>query len=993
MEGGHGEGQRKDFGIKIIIEEIPHQVRDDATGDDIMKRFISILTLIMAFLPESKANIPAETIMAQPAVNEVKSDQASDRTISGTVKEAGTDEPIIGAILKLGEDYLWTTSDIDGNFRFENVQKGDYTLETSCLGYVSATTEVKAGARNIVIILSQNTLALDEVVVTAQKAKDGLSSSHNLGRDALNHLQISNMTDIAALLPGGKTSNPDLTNANTFSLREGGSTTGNAAFGTAVEVDGVRIGNNASFGEMGGVDTRSVAVENIESIEVITGVPSAEYGDLNSGMVRINTRKGRTPTNITFSVNPMTYQASVSKVIDLQKDNGVLNISAEWARAIKKLISPYESYTRTGITLGYSNNIAKGLRLEAGFTGNIGGMNSKDDPDAFSGQYQKERDNVLRGNIALSWQLNKSWITNLKFDASVSFNDNLHHFHKYESYASNQPSVHAEQTGYFLADRLPLTYFSDQIIDSKELDAAASLKYSWHKRWDDIKSNLKAGVQWKANGNTGEGEYYQDPSLAANGYRPRPYSQYPFMRNTSAYIEEHLTIPIAQTKFEVTAGLRLENVYIKNSLYKNKTTLSPRFNARWEFNENIAVRGGWGVTEKLPSYFILYPKQEYRDIQTFGFSHGDKTSYVYYTQPFTVTYNPDLKWQRNRNSEIGIDAEFAGLKMNLTGFYNITKGPYNFLNVYEPYSYNILQRPADFTMPADPQITVDEQTGMVYIRGNDDEYWTPMDVKVTDRTFAKSTKQNNGADVKRAGVELVMEFPEIRAIRTKFRLDASYTYTKYQNEQLSAYYQNGWSHTSLPDRSYQYVGIYANGGSNNAVSNGKITNNMDANVTAITHIPQARIIITCRLEMSLLRRSRNLSEYDGKAYAYTVSETSNNPTGGDIYAGNSYTAVRPVSYMDLDGNIHPYTDAEAADPAFANLILKSANAYTFALDGYGPYMSANLSITKEIGDHVSLSFFANNFTNSRPYVKSLATGVGAIFTPAFYYGLTCRLKF
>ena len=50
-------------------------------------------------------------------------------------------------------------------------------------------------------------------------------------------------------------------------------------------------------------------------------------------------------------------------------------------------------------------------------------------------------------------------------------------------------------------------------------------------------------------------------------------------------------------------------------------------------------------------------------------------------------------------------------------------------------------------------------------------------------------------------------------------------------------------------------------------------------------------------------------------------------------------------------------------------------------------------VTKEIGEHVSLSFFANNFTNSRPYVKSLATGVGAIFTPAFYYGLTCRLKF
>ena len=917
------------------------------------------------------------------------------RDISGKVVEAATGAPVIGAVIRLGEDYLWTTSDIEGLFAFDKVQKGSYVLEVSCLGYVTAYIEIEAGkkAEELVVKLHENSLTLDEVVVTAQKAKDGLGTSHNLGRDALNHLQLSNMTDVAALLPGGKTVNPDLTSENQFSLREGGSTAGNSAFGTAVEVDGVRIGNNASFGNMNGVDTRSIAVENIESIEVITGVPSAEYGDLNSGLVKINTRKGRTPVNVTFSVNPRTYQASVSKGIDLQEDNGVLNLSAEWARAVRKLISPYESYTRSGITLGYSNTFAKVLRFEAGFTGNIGGMNSKDDPDAFTGQYEKERDNVFRGNTSLTWLLNKSWITNLKLDASVNFNDNLYHFHKYESYASNQPAVHAEQEGYFIADRLPLTYFSDQIIDSKELDFAVSLKYNWHKRWDKTRSTLKAGVQWKVNGNVGEGEYYQDPSLAANGYRPRPYSQYPFMHNLSAYAEEHLTFPVASTKVDITAGLRLENVFIKNSLYSNKTTVSPRINLKWELAEGLAVRGGWGITEKLPSYHILYPKQEYRDIQTFGFSHGDQTSYIYYTQPYTVTYNPELRWQRNSNSEVGIDAEFLGMKISLVGFRNVTRGPYNFLNVYEPYAYDILQRPEGFTMPSDPQIKVDSQTGMLYVRADDNDYWTPMDVKVTDRTFAKSTRQNNGADVTRSGAELVMEFPEIAPLRTTFRFDASYTSTKYHNEQLAAYYQNGWSHTSLPDRSYQYVGIYANGGATNHVTNGKITHNLDANLTAITHIPQARIIITCRLEMSLLRRSRNLSIYDGKDYAFTVTETGKTPTGGNIHDGNSFTAVYPVSYMDLDGNVHPFTEAEAADPAFANLILKSSNAYTFAQDGYGPYMSANLSITKEIGDHVSLSFFANNFTNSRPYVKSMATGVGAIFTPAFYYGLTCRLKF
>ena len=56
---------------------------------------------------------------------------------------------------------------------------------------------------------------------------------------------------------------PDLTTNNIFSLRDGGSTAGNAAFGTAVEVDGVRIGNNGSFGNMSGVDTRNITVADI----------------------------------------------------------------------------------------------------------------------------------------------------------------------------------------------------------------------------------------------------------------------------------------------------------------------------------------------------------------------------------------------------------------------------------------------------------------------------------------------------------------------------------------------------------------------------------------------------------------------------------------------------------------------------------------------------------------------------------------------------------
>lgn len=915
-------------------------------------------------------------------------------SISGKVVDAKTGEPVIGAAVNVEDTGIWAISDENGTFFLPDIRPGDYAVQFSCLGFVDKRLSfvVKKDIPNLTIKLDQNTLALNSVVVTAERDKEGMNTSLKFGANALNHLQMSNVTDISALLPGGKTVNPDLTTDNAVSLRSGGLAAGNAAFGTALEVDGVRVGNNASFGSMSGTGTRNISTENVQSIEVITGVPSAEYGDLNSGMVRINTRKGLTPWNITFAVNPRTYQASASKGIDLMKNRGVLNVSAEWTRATQKLSSPYTSYTRRGFSASYSNTFKNVLKFEVGATGNIGGMNTKNDPDAYKGTWSKVRDNVLRANTSLTWLLRKSWITNLKLDASVNYNDNRSQDHAYGSSASMLPAVHSELAGYYLADRLPVSYFSDKVIDSKELDYAASLKYEWFKKSGKRLSKLKAGVQWKANGNVGEGEYYKDPSVAANGYRPRPYSQYPFMHNVAAYIEEDYTFPIGKTSLQISAGLRLENLFVKDTDYKNVSSLSPRFNAKWKISDNLSIRGGWGVSEKLPSFYILYPVQKYRDIQTFGFSHGDSSSYVYYTQPYKMLFNENLKWQKNYNAEFGIEAYFLRTSVSLVGFFNKTKNPYTYQNIYTPFSYNIMSVPSGYTVPDNPEIRVDSQTGQVYMRGSNEEFWTPMATKVTDKTFFESQMPGNGDDIYRTGAELIVDFPEIAPIRTKFRLDANYAYTHYIDNTLNWTYRTGWSHTSLSNRSYQYVGIYANGGESGTY-NGKESHSLNANLTAITHIPEARIVITCRLEMSLLSRFRNLSRYQGREYAYNVNADGVESIGGSIYDSNNYTAIRPVKYMDENGDVHDFTDKEASDPAFANLIIKSGNAYTFSQDGYGAYLSANLSVTKEIGDHVSLSFFANNFTNSRMYVTSKATGVSAIFTPAFYYGLTCRLKF
>jgi hypothetical protein len=498
-----------------------------------------------------------------------------------------------------------------------------------------------------------------------------------------------------------------------------------------------------------------------------------------------------------------------------------------------------------------------------------------------------------------------------------------------------------------------------------------------------VKNVLKAGVQWKADGNVGRGEWYEDPSLAANGYRPRPYSDYPYMHTLSGFLEDNVTIPIGLTKLNLMAGVRYENVFVAGSMYSGLNILSPRLNAKWELSKSVSIRGGWGVAGKLPSFYILYPKPEYRDIRTIDYSHGSGASYIYYTQPYRMEYNPELRWQRNENSEIGLDIDWKGFKIGLVGFLNVTKAPYEMGTVYTPFSYNVYQVPAGYAMPENPTVQVDSQTGMVYFQ-DPEGYYVPSDLKLTDRSFAAARRQENGADIRRYGVELTVDFPEIKPIRTTFRMDAAWNHTQYTSDVSSSLYRDGWSHSTLPGRSYEYAAIYKGG---TAVYNGRVTDNIDANLTAITHIPRARLVISVRLEAALLRNSRYTSDK-----AFTIDEAGNK-TGGNIYDGNSYTAVYPEAYMDLDGTVHPWTDASAEDPALQRLIIRSGNIYTFAQDGYNPYFCANFSVTKEIGDHVSLSFFANNFTNARPMVTSRATGVSAIFTPNFYYGLRCRLKF
>ena len=914
----------------------------------------------------------------------------SRHDLRGRVMNASEGTPVPMAVVELPSLGLWAVADDEGRFTLKGVPAGEQSVTCACLGYVPAQLKVTIPADGrFTIELKENSLKLDDIVVTAREHNNSLTTSRTIGSNALEHLQMVNASDITSLLPGGKTVNPDLTTDNGIVLRGGGSSAGNAAFGTAVEVDGVRLSTNGLLGDIKAVSTRNVATANIDEVEVITGVPSAEYGDIGSGMVRISTRKGRTPWTVQMSTNPRTKEVSLSKGFDAGGGN-VINASTEYVRATKNPVSPYENYTRTGLSLNYSTTFAQVLRFNAGVTGNVGGMNSKDDPDVFRGNYTRDRDNAIRGNVSLQWLLNRRWITDVEVDGSVNYADDKLREHICETNSTRQPTVNTEQQGYHFATILPERYNTVRVVDSKQLNYAATLKAKWIKQWNGGRSisNLKAGVSWRAEGNIGAGEYYENPDLAKNNYRPYPYSEIPYMHNVAYWLEETFTQPVGGTSLTVMAGLRGETTLIRNSGYRHTSTWSPRLNVRWKLSEHVSIRGGWGLVEKLPSLGVLYPRPDYIDRQIFGISSANgRSDYVFYTHRADMMFNPMLRWQRNRNAEAGIDLAFGGMRISVAGYMNRTKHPFRTAVEYRAVAYNLYAEPAgDYSRPSNPQLRVDSQTGEMFIRDADNPSgeWIAMDFKGVNRTFIGVTKPDNGSAVDRSGVELTADFPTINAIRTEFRLDASYNRVKYINHTRMWY---------MPNEQSQYVGIYVdNDGGSTRTYNGRKSQSLDMNLTATTHIPSIRMIVTLRLEASLVTRSQNLSYYAGGPYAYAVDEN-NSPTGGSIFDGNSYTAIRPLEYMDTDGTIRPFTDKEASDPRFASLLLRSGNIYQYKPDGYDPYFSANLSITKEIGNHASISFYANNFTNARRYVTAYATGVREIKTPSFYYGLTLRLKF
>ena len=121
------------------------------------------------------------------------------QTVSGTITDAETGEPLIGANILVVGSSTGTVTDFDGTYSL-NLPADAKQLEISYTGYASQVIDIN-GRSAIDITMSAGEL-LDEVVVVgygSQKEKEITSAVTSVGADDFNQGPI---TDPAQLLQG-----------------------------------------------------------------------------------------------------------------------------------------------------------------------------------------------------------------------------------------------------------------------------------------------------------------------------------------------------------------------------------------------------------------------------------------------------------------------------------------------------------------------------------------------------------------------------------------------------------------------------------------------------------------------------------------------------------------------------------------------------------------------------------------------------------------------
>ena len=926
-------------------------------------------------------------IMMLPVALFAQQKDGSDKyaQIKGTVTMADPQgEPVGFATVHLTPQDIYTTTEMDGTYFIKNVEPGKTNISIQFVGMETIDTVVvltPGKVHTFNFTMAETNFRLAEVTVLAEQSKAGESTASNISKQAIDHLQASTIKDVMQLLPGATLQNSNMSVANniyirtiapTSTSRSATTATDDAhanmnSLGTAVIMDGAALSNNANMQMLSatmqgsnanvgvgstpaaGVDLRGISTDNIESVEVIRGIPSAQYGDLTSGAVIIKTKAGKEPLRIKANLNPYTYSLSASKGMQLGEKGGAFSISGDYAydaRQQEMAHQYYQRFTLRGLwTKTFFDRLSTNTSLDLKFRKDTREKNPDD-----------ERSKIAYGAEEKGFRFNSNgsfstpeagWLKRLSYTLSFSYTDkksyresmlsnayapylmsstdgailtNVPGLKVYDTKGNEITNIPVGEEGYY-GTYLPYSYFSRYDIYGKELNFQGSLKAHFNKRWEKSSNSILVGFDYKLDGNLGRGTVYDiatppQSNSSASAYRPRAFSDIPFINQASVYVEDVFSHEFGNHEFKLTAGARFDQI-------NSKSILTPRFNASFELVPNsFYLRGGWGILAKAPTSLYLYPQDAYYEFVNYN-TLGDNSlpadeQLLLGTTRVFKTQNPDLKIARNTKSEVGFDIKFNASKMGLsvTGFYEELKDGYSMgTDLYSgfhliPYvTYKNLQKDANgrYTLEVD-------QVHNVFV-----SHTTPM----------------NSLSTINKGIEYELNLGRIDAIRTSININGAYMHVQKVNNNYS--YSSGSGGNTLE----HHIGVYERGVE-------RSMNEVFNTTFRFTHnIPQVGFVVTLAAQANWF--TKTWTEY-----------------------GNDTMFQYYIDYND--GKIKEFLPSMKDDPEFANLF-DTPSDRRFIKEKYDPYVIFNINVSKEIGDLLTASFFANNIFNTRPlYERKMYPG-------------------
>jgi len=98
-------------------------------------------------------------------------------TVSGTVTDAKSGEPLPGVNIKVSRKAVGTTTDFDGKFTLKISDVPPFTIEVSTLGYKTKKVDITKNNQAVSVGLTENATSLDEVVISASRTPERIMES------------------------------------------------------------------------------------------------------------------------------------------------------------------------------------------------------------------------------------------------------------------------------------------------------------------------------------------------------------------------------------------------------------------------------------------------------------------------------------------------------------------------------------------------------------------------------------------------------------------------------------------------------------------------------------------------------------------------------------------------------------------------------------------------------------------------------------------------